>query len=99
MLNLTNPQSRIINLKNLFNELNKLLHKTIILTYIVEINIIGHFLLIFDKFQNVTVFSKANISAATGWNCTCRISKFKLDIIQLNASYLFIISLVVFMQH
>ena len=46
MLNLTNSQSRIINLKNLFNELNKLLHKTIILTYIVEINLIGRFLLI-----------------------------------------------------
>ena len=64
MLNLTNSQSRIINLKNLFNEFNKLLHKTIILTmHTVEINLIGRFLLIFDKFQNVTVFSKANISA------------------------------------
>ena len=66
MFNLTNSQSRIINLKNLFNELNKLLCKTIILTYIVEINLIGRFLLIFDKFQNVTVFSKANILATTG---------------------------------
>ena len=43
MLNLTNSQNRIINLKNLFNELNKLLHKTIILTYNVEINLIGRF--------------------------------------------------------
>ena len=80
MWNLTNSQSRIINLKNLFNELNKLLYKTIILTDIVEINLIGRFLLIFDKFQNATVFSKANILATTGWNYTCRISKFKLDI-------------------
>ena len=68
MFNLTNSQSRIINSKNLFNELNKLFHKTITLSYILLklIHLIGRFFLIFDKCQNVTVISKANISATTG---------------------------------
>ena len=60
-------------------------------TGIVETNLTGHFLLIFDKFQNVTGSLNANISETTPSNFICNISNFKLDITHLNIDYLIVI--------
>jgi hypothetical protein len=53
-------------------------------------------LLIFDNFEIVYLFSNPNISAKTVLKYTWHIPKFKLDIIELNASCLSVIALLIF---
>lgn len=68
MLNLTNSEIRIMDLTNFLKKLKNKLQETMLRTGIVETNLTGHFLLIFDKFQNVTVSLNANISETTRSN-------------------------------
>lgn len=91
MLNLTDSEIRIMDLTNFLKKLKNKLQETMLRTGIVETNLTGHFFLICDKFQNVTVSLNANISETTRSNFICNISNFKLDITQLNMDYLIVI--------
>ena len=74
----------------------KISHSCVKLVAVVKISLIGRFLLIFDNFENVYLFSNPNISAKTVLKYTWHIPKFKLDITELNASCLSVIALLIF---
>ena len=52
-------------------------HSCVKLVAFVKISLIGRFLLIFDNFENVYLFSNPNISAKTALKYTWHIPKFK----------------------
>ena len=74
----------------------KISHSCVKLVAVVKISLIGRFLLIFDNFENVYLFSNPNISAKTVLKYTWHIPKFKLDITELNASCFSVIALLIF---
>ena len=75
MLNLTNSEIRseirIMELTNFLKKLKNKLQDTMLRTGIFETNLTGHFLLIFEKFQNVTVSLNANMAETTCSNVIC----------------------------
>ena len=62
---------------------------------VVKNSLKSRFLLIFDNFENVYLFSNSNISAKTMLKYTWHIPKFKLDITELNAFCLSVIALLI----
>ena len=71
-------------------------HSCVKLVVVVKMSLIGRFLLIFDNFENVYLFSNPNTSAKTVLKYTRHIPKFKFDITKLNASCLSVIALLIF---